>query len=119
MFSKDIRPGADDREAMKILQDFLPDRIFDAHAHMLDTQLLPGLSARFDNLVCDPEKYQMEMAQLLGNPRQLRLNMIPYPDRSMAEKGSGVLQDSDGFIRTQLETFPQHVAEIMVRKKTC
>ena len=30
-----------DYEAIKILEDFLPDKIFDAHAHLYDSAFLP------------------------------------------------------------------------------
>lgn len=97
MFSQKMCYHTSDAEAGKILNDFLPDRIFDAHAHLLDTALLPGLSARFPHLVCDWDKYQEEMRPLLGNPRQLRINAIVYPDKTMADPKSGTLEASDAF----------------------
>lgn len=40
---------AQDSEAAKRLVDFLPEKIFDAHAHLLDTAHLPSMRAGLDH----------------------------------------------------------------------
>ena len=103
-----------DLEAAKILADFLPDRIFDAHAHLFDTALMPSLkSAEGARVVCGPEEYCGELAGILGSPRQLRLNVIGYPDRAMAHDRKLLLQ-SDAFLQGILDRQKDWVGEILV-----
>lgn len=105
-----------DREAAKILDDFLPDRIFDAHAHLYDGAFCPdmasggafGLRPR-----CEVPHYLEDMRPLLGN-REVRLNIVTTPDASMAVAGSECRRASVDFLAEQLSRFDGHVGEVMV-----
>lgn len=89
-----------DREAAKILDDFLPDRIFDAHCHPDDFA-----------------KYCEDTDGLFGS-RTRTVNMIPMPVADMSEPGTGketaVLDASTGNIKEQLSLHPEIVGEVMV-----
>lgn len=106
MFSQSMPYPQRDAQAGKLLSDFLPDRIFDAHAHLFDTALLPALTGNCERLIGGWEKYREEMSTLLRAPRQLRINAIPYPDSQMADRQSGLLQKSNAFVLAELNKCP-------------
>lgn len=114
MFSQTMPYKPSDAEAGKILNDFLPDKIFDAHAHLFDTQLLPALTGNCERLVGGWEKYRQEMSPVLCNPRQLQINAISYPDAAMADRSSGLIKKSDAFLIEQLNLDAGNVGEIVV-----
>ena len=114
MFSANMNCLPQDLEAAKILNDFLPDRIFDAHAHLFDTALIPSLSVpESERVVCGVEEYRAELSQLLGSHRQLRLNIIGYPERTMSTDRPLLLR-SDDFLLTQLQNHADCVGEILI-----
>ena len=89
-----------DAEAVKILADFLPDRIFDAHCHPEDYAV-----------------YYKDTVSYFGN-RERTVNMIPMPASEMSGAGTGkateVLDASTENIRKQLASHPEICGEIMV-----
>lgn len=111
MFSKEMTLLPQDREAAKILADFLPDQIYDAHAHLFDTDLMPSMG--LDRVICGAEEYIRDMNELLGSPRTLRLNVISYPDAIMA-RDKEFLARSDAFLCQQLQAHPDWAGEILV-----
>ncbi len=116
MMVKDAAYESFDFEAIKILEDFLPDKIFDAHAHLFDTKHLPdteGLDA--ERVIGDLESYKEAMMPMLCNPEKLRINMITYPEKSMKSLHSETLQHADAFLVEQLKKDEANVGEILVR----
>ena len=104
-----------DIEAAKALADFLPDKIVDMHAHLLDTGHIPSIDATLDeSLVLDIDKYKKEMSPLLCTPKSLTLNIIAYPDKKMGDANSDCLRKCDEFIVGQLIKSPDCVGEIIV-----
>lgn len=103
-----------EKEAIARLNDFLPNQIFDAHAHLYDTAFLPETFPG-TQMLRDMDAYRQEMGPLLGESRTLRLNMIPYPDFSMGGRDSETLKQADRFLVKQLEENPSSVGEILVR----
>jgi len=105
-----------DLKAAKILDDFLPDQIFDAHAHLYDASFISGM-ANSDAFAirnrCGVTQYIEDMKPLLGD-RQVRLNIITTPDASMAKADSPDRKASTAFLADQLTRFPDHVGEAMV-----
>ena len=98
-----------DFEAIKILESFLPNKIFDAHAHVFDTKFAPGLKTAANGDLClGFSEYQSEMAKVLCRPKDLRANLIIFPDSSMANKKTGNLESSD------LNKNSNNVGEIIV-----
>ena len=115
MFSPKMRYELSDAEAGKILNDFLPDKIFDAHAHLFDTDLLPALTFGLpDRLIGGWDRYKEEMSVVLCNPRQLRINAVSYPDGKMANRDSGLIEKSDAFLIGELNRCADNVGEIVV-----
>lgn len=109
MFRKKIQFEQSDREAIKILEDFLPEHIFDAHAHLFDTDFLPSVQKELGNrVICGVEEYRETYSQMLANPKRLHMNMIPYPEKGMD------FQKTDSFILQQLEKEEENVGEIFV-----
>ena len=107
-----------DYEAIKILEDFLPDKIFDAHAHLYDSAFLPIVHPASNGpSVGDIEAYKKAMTPMLCNPSVLRMNIITFPDPSMADPESGNCKKSDQFLVEQLNQDPSNVAEIIVSPK--
>ena len=106
-----------DQEAAKILDAFLPDRIFDAHAHLYDASFISGMANSGGAFAirnrCEVPQYCEDMKPLLGD-RQVRLNIITTPDASMAPPDSECRKAGVDFLVDQLNRFPGHVGEVMV-----
>lgn len=113
MFSKEMPLLPPDREALKILKDFLPPRIFDAHLHLFDASFTPRLRERLDPaLPFCWERYEREMGELLNFPSILQGNFFVDPDP--AQKEPEMMKKADRFLIEQLEKAPQSTAEILV-----
>ena len=109
MLSKQMIYTEHDFEAIKVLSDFLPNKIFDAHAHLFDTEFVPSLlKSAGHSLALDLEKYIEEMSAVLCRPKKLSLNIIGYPD----DKGD--IAKSDKFLVEQLNKDSDNVGEIIV-----
>ena len=101
-----------DMEAIKILEGFLPDKIFDAHAHIYNKSFTYGLDGYTDNGAF--EGYLDAMMPALCNPEEFHMNMIPFPTREMGDSSTGIRDTSDRFIAEQLEKDQGSVGEIIV-----
>ena len=113
MFSASMPYNQSDIDAGKILNDFLPDKIFDAHAHLFDTAFMPSLTKDYPRLIGNWELYQKEMTPVLCN-RTVRLNAVTYPDAAMADRSSGLIEKSDEFLLGELNKCSENVGEIVV-----
>ena len=115
MYSKELIYQPSDLEAVKILSDFIPEKVVDMHAHLLDTDHLPAMNGRVpERLILNLEQYRKEMSPLLASPKELLLNIIAFPDKAMAEKNSESKAKCDKFIIEQLEKDPKCRGEIIV-----
>lgn len=104
-----------DYEAIKILNDFLPDKIFDAHMHICNYQTAPLLVAGLDyGLELNLEKYKAEMKDLLCSPKVWRANMIGYPDATGKPDFDAIIKKSDDFLIGELNKDDLNVGEIIV-----
>lgn len=105
---------AKDLEAAKILDDFLPQKIFDAHAHLYDSSFLKSMdpdgsmAAHFGL-----EEYLQDMNPVFGQKRSVHLNMITYPDPKMSDPADDCRDLADAFLVQQLEADPESVGEII------
>ena len=100
---------------MRILSDFLPEKIFDSHTHLFDSCFLPNAVGADEPTVCDIYDYGRAILPMLCNPRKLRLNIIPYvADISLADPSEENLRKSDEFLISQLNLSDANVGEIIV-----
>ncbi|MDD3932061.1 MAG: amidohydrolase [Clostridiaceae bacterium] len=113
----DYEYNSHDLEAAKKLDDFLPDRIFDAHMHIHDNTYLTGNkddgSGNSTHDRKDVNDYLSDMRPLLGANRNIQLNTIIHPDRRLAEDAA-FMSASDKFLVGQLELYPENVGEIVI-----
>lgn len=98
-------------EVMKILADFLPDKIFDVHAHVLDSSFMPGW-ARVEAFT--PASYRENMAPFLCNPKTIKINVIPMPNKAQGDPSKDNLAKMDAYVLAQLESDPDTVGQVMV-----
>ena len=106
-----------DLEAAKILNDFLPDKIFDVHAHLYDADFVSGMAngggAFSIRNRCEVPHYLEDMKPLLGS-REIHLNIVTTPDASMTGPDSPCRKAGVEFLADQLTRYPGHVGEVMV-----
>lgn len=106
-----------DLEAAKILDDFLPDKIFDAHAHLYDSSFVSGMAngggAFSIRSRCEVSHYLEDMKPLLGD-REVHMNIVTTPDASMTAPDSPCRKAGVEFLADQLTRFPGNVGEVMV-----
>jgi len=106
-----------DLEAAKILNDFLPPRLFDAHAHPYDWSFIPQSHGSGSCNALRPRAelrdYLEDMGPLLGG-RDVGMNMIPMPDISMGDPKTGNLDASVRFTAEQLDKYPGNTGEVLV-----
>ncbi len=98
MFGKNMIYNEHDYDAIKILNNFLPDKIFDAHMHLYDTDFTPTLKGENNIARLDLQKYIEEMTPVLCNPKELRVNIIPYPDATGKPNFQGNIDKADAFL---------------------
>lgn len=103
-------------EAQKILRDFLPDRLFDAHAHLYHSAYLPHLyPAGSEPKQFGLVHYHDAMRSLLGFSREFALNIITFPgDERMADEQTGLLKAADDFLLGELDKDGGNIGEILV-----
>lgn len=117
MYRRELIYTETELEEAKQLADFLPDKIFDAHAHPINTDFLPLTKETTGTVILDANTYRKDMMPMLLNPRELRMNLITMPDKTMFDKNNGLIEMSDRFLIEQLETDKLCVGEIMVHPK--
>ncbi len=116
MFRQSVEFQKSDLDAIKMLNDFLPDNIFDSHAHLFDTDYMPGVATyNGERVKCGLEEYHATVGNMLATPKTLRLNIIPFPHKSMAGMDSENCKKADLFLLHQLEKDARNVGEIIVR----
>lgn len=97
-----------DVHVLKIIDDFLPNCIFDAHMHISHLAYNSGPT---NAAVLGLHEYLESIIKIMGN-RSISCNMIPYPEAAL--KSPDVLLDSCKFVAEQLDIAPGNVGEIIV-----
>ena len=72
----------------KILNDFLPDKIFDAHMHLYNKSYMNPVVGMPDSVSL--EDYYHEMKAVFGE-RDISVNIIPYPSRKILSDRENIL----------------------------
>ncbi len=94
-----------DLEAAKILDDFLPARMWDMHMHISH---LPEGPYETLNLAT----YYKDMKPLIGD-RELKVNAIVWPERELWDEAD--MTRSVDFLASELAKFPGNMGEVVVR----
>lgn len=94
-------------DKIKILNDFLPDKIFDAHMHLCDESFYPRA-----------EKVQLEDYYEFVKPifcnRQVLVNAIPKPALKTLDNKADYVKFADDFIYNELSKNSANVGELLV-----
>ena len=114
MIEKDCVITPKEKEALKLLEEFLPDKIFDAHIHTGKASFNPVLFAlgscfeyaTIDNFIEDTDKLFEKDIKFTGNA-------IICPDAVMC-KDKALYEESVNFLVSDLEKHPEFVGEIPV-----
>lgn len=93
-----------DFEAFKILDGFLPEKLFDMHMHLTHLPTAQGDKVDF-------ALYYKDMKAQIGN-RELFANAITFPCASVADQAQ--MQKSVEFLKSQLDLYKNNVGEIVV-----
>ena len=109
--------NAHDVEAAKKLDAFLPDKIFDAHAHLYDESFISGDAndggAFSLRKRCEVPDYLEDMRYLFGD-RTVKMNIVTTPDAKMTDPHGEARRASTAFLKKQLDLYEGHVGEVMV-----
>lgn len=97
--------GKYDAEAAKVLDSFLPHRLFDTHMHISHIPIFDKSELTFSG-------YYEDIAPLV-NGRSVLCNGIVFPKPNLADANE--LRLSDELLIGQLNAYPDNVGEIIVR----
>ncbi len=99
-------------QILQKLESFLPERIFDAHAHLYNPKIQPDTAAVNASYgMADAERFFAESKCLYGE-RKLQAMFLPWPTVSMRD--SGVRSRVNIWMAQQLEYSPGCAAEAYV-----
>lgn len=103
-----------DLDVIELYRDFLPERIFDAHMHLLEETANPG--SAFARKTVHLGDYVTDMKPYYPGVKEIRLNAIPMPERSMLRGSDGEsLRDRlNQFVSEEVAKAPENVGEIYV-----
>ena len=115
----DITINGADKRAIDRLQSFMPDQIFDAHAHLYDcafapAEAAPGSIFEACGQVITMDDYIRLQGRLYGESKKIWLNIITLPDATMADLTNGHRGASTDFLKKQLEQHPYCVGEVFI-----
>ena len=87
-----------DLAAIELLKDFIPEKVFDAHAHLYVADTVPRVAgtAAFPQKFSTPEDYVRHMGPFLPNAREIRGNFFTMPDPAMVDRA--VLQRANDHV---------------------
>ena len=97
-----------DLAAIDLLRDFIPEKVFDAHAHLYVADTVPRVAgtAAFSLDLSMPEDYVNHMAPFLPNARDIRANFFTMPDPAMVDRE--VLRRANDHVFDMVCTCPRH-----------
>ena len=108
-----------DSRTLRRLREFVPEKAFDAHAHLYSAEYLPNMAAPGSIFaecgpLADREAYLRLQGPLYGGAKQLRLNLVSVPDASMQDRANGHRARCNEFLARHLERCPEDVGEAFV-----
>jgi glutamate-1-semialdehyde 2,1-aminomutase len=77
-----------DEAAIELLKDFIPEKVFDAHAHLYVADTVPRVAgtAAFPQAFSMPEDYVNHMKPFLPNAKEIGANFFTMPDPAMVDR---------------------------------
>ena len=117
--AKNLEIADSDRRLLAKLEGFIPEKIFDIHAHLFETACLPSLAVEGSLFYqCGPAAdrgfFERSQGCLYPGLKKLRLNVVSAPDGAMADKSNGLRDRSLVFLAKHLEAHPEDVGEAFV-----
>ena len=108
-----------DARMLQKLSAFIPEKIFDIHAHLFETAYLPNIAAPGSIFAecgasANRESYERFQCPLYPGVKRLRLNLVSAPDGSMSDRSNGHRARSHAFLIKHLEQNPEDVGEAFV-----
>ena len=108
-----------DLKYLDTLGGFIPEKVFDMHAHLFDRSFLPQTAAPGSIFTeCAPvagrASYEQFQCPLYPGIKRLRLNVISTPDGAMADRSNGLRAHCNEFLTRHLERNPDDVGEAFV-----
>ena len=95
----------------KILNDFLPDKIFDAHMHLYNKSYMNPIVGMPDSTTL--EGYYHEMKAVFGE-RDISVNIIPYPSKKIISDREKYIEYVDSSLYGELDKDTKNVGEVLV-----
>ncbi len=108
-----------DLRVAEMLKDFIPEKVFDAHAHIHLSETLPATNADGSVFSYCPnngtwEDYCRDMQPYFSHVKTLRGNMFVMPDPNLTDPKNGLRDRADRHISEQIARHPQCVGEAYV-----
>lgn len=119
MIENNVVLSAEDKKMLKLLDDFLPEKIFDMHMHIGSAQVSPdqwapgSINAEAGDEVT-MDTYLRDVGPFFPNAKKIRANMILFPSKTMADPTSGNRDAGTALVVRELQKHPECVGEIMV-----
>lgn len=102
-----------DRALLEKLQDFIPEKVFDAHAHMQNTEYLPQGNSLFRIYgTTSMERFLADQKELYGN-RKFRALILPTPS-SLFNDDPAVRDRMNAWLSEELYRAPDCVGAVYV-----
>ena len=97
-----------DLAAIELLKDFVPEKVFDAHAHLYVADTVPRVAgtAAFGQAYSTPEDYVNHMAPFLPNAKEVSANFFTMPDPAMVDRQ--VLRRANDHVFDMVRACPQY-----------
>lgn len=105
-----------DLQMADLYKDFLPKRLFDTHVHLYGPEMIPSFlgNGGFFRDAIIPEDYSKDLGVLLPGVEQIRLNLMPMPERAFNDPDIYLRDKANEYIVDQLRANPQHVGSAYV-----
>lgn len=106
-----------DYEVVELYKDFLPEKIFDAHTHIHEAGSIPGVYSEtgyFRRKEGTYDTYKKDMSAFLPGVTEIRINMMPMPDKTMNDRSNGCRDRANQHISAQAVKYPQNAGSIYV-----
>lgn len=108
-----FQPREVDLKMAEIYREFIPEKVFDAHAHINLGETLPQIYDNGNSVyrqVSMVENYRQDMAPLLPGAKQMSLNMIVLPDPILNDLNNGLRDKANDHVIKQHLQHPDCVA---------